>query len=655
MDVIESSNNSICRNTIINSNVVGIRIKESFHNNFTENNIINTEWNSVSIFYSSNNIFSQNNIINTNCNLFYFWQASNNLFYNNTFIDDIIQIDSYYSNNLWYFKGHGNFWNDYEGEDLDGDGIGETLLPHHEDYYPLTVPFSSFPILWDNTLYFINISSNSTVSRFSLSFKLIKFNVTGPDGTFGFFNITMPIKLQHKLFPYTWRIVVLIDDKEVDYTLVKNATHSFLYFTYIHTTHMVKIAERPITIIIDKSVVSKSRCDVGSTQYVYFHAIWSHNDSSVNGGTIFVNGTPYLTNSTGWVRIPASSSVVARKIWSVTSVNCSGVTEYIQNATDPSIIWDRVSITLSIADDRIDVGSMAQISWSGHYEFDSEVFNGQVIYNDTLIKNVVGKFAFTTVNIVDPLYGLSAFRSNTIYCIWDRMKIVEGGVTHPITNITQTETIWFKVIYEYDEVEFDASKGIVYINGSAMSWSSINDRWEYNYTLFAPGKRMFQISSITDNFYGLSAINDVVGAISVTWNHFRVVYNETEYIIPITTNSIISNFIFDQPNKQISYTIKGEKGTIGYCNIIIPKKLLKAEPLSAWVITLDDTPIPYSITDNATHTFISFQFLHSIHTVKIIGTEVIPEFPSTITLLLMLMGISIIAIVKRKVLRKFPT
>lgn len=69
--------------------------------------------------------------------------SSDNLFFHNNLISNSIQaedIDSEYGNH-WYHPTlyEGNYWSDYGGVDLDGDGIGDTELPATGlDYYPLT-------------------------------------------------------------------------------------------------------------------------------------------------------------------------------------------------------------------------------------------------------------------------------------------------------------------------------------------------------------------------------------------------------------------------------------------------------------------------------------------------------------------------------------
>ena len=70
--------------------------------------------------------------------------GDNNLFYSNYLIDNGIHAQDYGNNNRWYFSGIGNYWDDYNGTDTDGDGIGHTFTPYTtsgpdggKDFYPL--------------------------------------------------------------------------------------------------------------------------------------------------------------------------------------------------------------------------------------------------------------------------------------------------------------------------------------------------------------------------------------------------------------------------------------------------------------------------------------------------------------------------------------
>lgn len=109
--------------------------------------------------YGSSTI--KNNLIIDNNNLGIYLRASYNYIYNNSFIGNGQNAREYDSetSNSWNFGGLGNFWDDYLGEDIDGNGIGDS---------PYDVPeFPSGTSKWDNypiyrfTYLFINDASSN--------------------------------------------------------------------------------------------------------------------------------------------------------------------------------------------------------------------------------------------------------------------------------------------------------------------------------------------------------------------------------------------------------------------------------------------------------------------------------------------------------------
>jgi hypothetical protein len=65
-----------------------------------------------------------------------------------------------------------------------------------------------------------------------------------------------------------------------------------------------EVSER---VMIDQTFVSDGRADIGSVQTIGFHAKWTNDGSDVVGGSIYVNGTEYITNSTGWINVRAAA------------------------------------------------------------------------------------------------------------------------------------------------------------------------------------------------------------------------------------------------------------------------------------------------------------------------------------------------------------
>ena len=280
-------------------------------------------------------------------------------------------------------------------------------------------------------------------------------------------------------------------------------------------------------VMINQAFVSDGRADVGSVQTIGFHAKWN-NVSDVVGGSIYLNGTEYVTNSTGWININVYSSKVGKDVWTVIGVNCDGVTDYSQTVQNPSIIWDRI-------------------------------------------------------------------------------KIVDGGVSKGLLILGEKATVWFKALYEYDNDTFDGANGALYSNGFPMSWSTTNNQWEYDYTATTVGTKTFTISRVSDSSYNLTVVNDSIGAQTLdVWSlPFSVI-----------SNSTISELSFNSTSRLLSFTVSGPSGTIGYTNVTIAKTLIAN--ISELKVNLDGNQINYTATSTDYSWLIHFTYEHSTHKVVII-------------------------------------
>ncbi len=126
-----------------------------------------------------------------------------------------------------------------------------------------------------------------------------------------------------------------------------------------------------------------------------------------------------------------------------------------------------------------------------------------------------------------------------------------------------------------------------------------------------------------------------------------IVIENTLYPVAIESNSTVSMFRFVQAEKKITFNMTGPASTTGYCNITVPKTLLRDSP---WTILANGTDITSesTITENETHSFLYFTYDHSgINNIQIIGTWAVPEFPPKIISTLMLL-LSTVIIVLRK-------
>lgn len=107
----------------------------------------------------------------------------------------------------------------------------------------------------------------------------------------------------------------------------------------------------------------------------------------------------------------------------------------------------------------------------------------------------------------------------------------------------------------------------------------------------------------------------------------------TDYTLNFFTQSIISNVNFYQEAKEVAFTVSGEDGTEGACEITIPRGLLDAPNPTDWVVYMDGEPIDFSASISDQSTSFYFTYNHSAHEIVIKGITAveIPEEPLSTT------------------------
>ncbi|UCF49984.1 MAG: right-handed parallel beta-helix repeat-containing protein [Thermoplasmatales archaeon] len=188
---IGGHNNTINNNSIYNNKYSGVLIRHYSENNTViRNNIVK---NDIGIkLYAVRNLILKNNIKSNNIgfNISYRHYNYSCIYYNNFINNNLSAIDK--GNNTWdngYPLG-GNYWDDYTGEDADGDGIGDIpyLIPggDNKDRYPLIVTWIGNPPIANFTY---NAEEYPVIFNASFSYdfdgEIISYEWDFGDGTTG--------------------------------------------------------------------------------------------------------------------------------------------------------------------------------------------------------------------------------------------------------------------------------------------------------------------------------------------------------------------------------------------------------------------------------------------------------------------------------------
>ena len=266
--VLGSSNdNNIYRNNI-SHNPGGVELSDSHGNSVFGNNIRGAGGHGIDLHLSNSNNIYGNNLTNHFAGVV-MEAASDNIFYHNNVMNNYgFNVDIILSGyvNTWDdgYPSGGNYWGivTMTGEHYDGvdfysgpyqnlpgsDGIGDTSYSidsddsDDQDNYPLMGSINMFRAgTWDDISYDVSVASNSIISDFHFDpaeGAFIEFNVIGEPGTTGFCRVAIPKDLLWVEDGWT----ILVDGEPItDYTITTDEAYTYIYFTYIHSTHAVKI------------------------------------------------------------------------------------------------------------------------------------------------------------------------------------------------------------------------------------------------------------------------------------------------------------------------------------------------------------------------------------------------------------------------------
>jgi hypothetical protein len=264
------------------------------------------------------------------------------------------------------------------------------------------------------------------------------------------------------------------------------------------------------------------RTNVGSKTSLNVNGTYAF-DSTVWNGTVTFNDT-------------LTKNEVGKFFYSITSMSDPfyGLSIFVSNAV--SAIFDRVILNASAMNSRINVGELAHVAAGGIYQYDSSIWNGDFTLNDTLEKNEVGRYEFTVTSFTDPNYDLTAFESNSVSIIWDRVNLTLSCAQERVSVGSVAPIVWTGK-YQYDQSRF---QGNITLNENIVKNSV--------------GLAQYAVTSISDSLYNLTvfATNDI-----------NIIFDELDCRVDIDASAI------GKVRLEINVTYQFDKKPVTGANVTV--------------------------------------------------------------------------------------
>jgi len=188
----------------------------------------------------------------------------------------------------------------------------------------------------------------------------------------------------------------------------------------------------------------------------------------------------------------------------------------------------------------------------------------------------------------------------------------------------------------------------------ASGWIELDDAGDRK----AGDYDIWQIMEIAPGEYDWTIVGKYIFATdSVAWSPltpppvyvFEPVWNSKIFYVVTESNSTVSDYYFNPDEGPfIRFNVTGSPGTTGFCRIAIPKQLLWIED-GNWTVLVDGNPVSATvIKEDDYYTHLYFTYNHSTKIVQITGTNIVPEFPASLTFPLFLVFTLIaVALIKK--------
>ncbi|KXH77043.1 MAG: hypothetical protein AM326_01890 [Candidatus Thorarchaeota archaeon SMTZ-45] len=289
--------------------------------------------------------------------------------------------------------------------------------------------------------------------------------------------------------------------------------------------------------------VSDSRDNVGDTITVTIELEYAYDDSDVEDGTVTVNSILFTyTGSLGKWSANRIQAIVTDETFDtvVVSGNSFGITDVNQNGQSQTIIWDRIQVLTTAANDtRLNIGAYCQIQVTLQLEYDSSALGAgdTVTLNGVAMtwdvgdsrfelnrqKLTIGLWTFFVNSSLESTYGISALNINSqeVSVIWDQILILTTVVDDARVSVGANVELRVTAELAYDGHVLGSGDAIV-MDSSFMNWDGGNGWFDLTRSQASVGTWTYQVNSAIEATYGISALDLNGQSQQVIWDQLII-------------------------------------------------------------------------------------------------------------------------------------
>jgi hypothetical protein len=339
-----------------------------------------------------------------------------------------------------------------------------------------------------------------------------------------------------------WRIVESRASVQlVTYDTVTCSTNSHGIIDVNQNSQSIQVIWDQIT--VRGYEVTDSRDNVGDTITVTVELEYEYDDSDVVDGTVTVSSVSFTyTGSLGKWSTDRMQSIVTDETFDsvVVSVNAFGITDVNQNGQSQTIIWDRIQVLTTLANDtRLNIGAYSEIRVTLQLEYDSSLLgsgdfvtlNGVAMTWDAADTRfeldrqqlAVGQWLFYVNSSLESTFGISALNLNSqdVSVIWDQIRILTTVVDDARVSVGTNVELRVTAELAFDGHLLQSGDTIV-MDSSSMNWDGVFSWFDLTRSQASVGLWTYQVDSAFEATYGISALDLNGKSQQVIWDQLTI-------------------------------------------------------------------------------------------------------------------------------------